>query len=573
MTMTRDERHAPRTIPNLTKIRWDQNLVRSIRSALFVNDLPEPVIPFLNDGWVLRADSMRGLPKTSDDLEQIVGVILPSNHEHLIRPKRDKLDEDTVFKDFTRRVEQYKKKSGDSKRASTVIAVALAELGWPVNLIIKVLNISRPTLNKWIYMHQEQRITEEEIELFSLFENRDKDSNLLFSFMFDFRTMNHRTRRSGLIFEKATMLPTEDTVQVMDALWRIAYRTRGSKSDYASRACAATLDIFIEMLLRRGVTALNLGRLLGVQHMAVLQRSRRSNDLYEQVETALDLDFGVTTLEHLSASVEAKHDKISKYTVTHKRSATDHRPAMLFQVRVSEPTDLNPVPTPNVSILSGKGSKETLDALLTLDDIPAYGSPTTVKQIDGELRAVMPNFATPNKVALFDYFESAEETLYTVHPLVNDTMSAAAFGATSLWYRDTTDPSTWISGEVQTEAMLLQATMTYDRERYGAGYGKTTYHWVPAEVLDLINVVPHTESDAVMQNLKDRDTRKNLTDAERDNVLDSLPSELKKLVLSWLAKAESEEGESILNRCLSKPGDVISEFDLPTTPISRKYRE
>lgn len=70
----------------------------------------------------------------------------------------------------------------------------------------------------------------------------------------------------------------------MRALWRVAYRVRGAKSSVEARNCAQTLDIIIELLLRRGVTALNISRILGIQHMAVTQRSKKSFDWFGSAE-------------------------------------------------------------------------------------------------------------------------------------------------------------------------------------------------------------------------------------------------------------------------------------------------
>ncbi|QGF20242.1 hypothetical protein SEA_SIXAMA_63 [Gordonia phage Sixama] len=568
-------------IPNLTKINWNQPLVESIRLSIYGNRLPVvyPIEP--GSGMPVDDEKLKLITRTPAGFKEIKSVCYVNSRMVAKVPEpKDEWTEVNLFMDVARAVERFRRTIGHLPRAGAILATVLTELGWPVHLVIKVLNTSRPTISRWIFLQQEETLTDAELDALH-------DSFVVgdFSYLLDFRTLAFRTKRTGLVFKKAVFLPNVAVYHFMQALWRIAYRTRGNKSGYEEMACAATLDIVIELLLRRGATALNIAKILGIQHMAVIQRNRKAQDVFGQVETTMGSPtfgsyFDGYSLSDMEEFVK-KHAPSSKdlgrvleYTSVDQRVFDEDEARMkafLLQVRTSQPTSSHPIPVPNVSVLAGKGYPDALPELKELDALPGYAVASYLDKMPFQYLPVSPNLYKSNQEALIDFYQDANDPPAGVHPLVNSSVAILGFDGIRSHYGAVVRPDKWKNGTLLTEHMLLQATMQYDRQKHGEGYGTTTYHWVPEEILDriMISTEDHARHymDSLPRSTPDSGERSQIT---VDYIRRFFPKHHLDLIDTWLEesdkrKAKDDNEKSLLWKCFYNPAEILDKYPAPTT--------
>lgn len=536
------------SIPNLTKTRWSQRLVETVRLHLWVGDIPAsyPVSSHENKQLPYSDIQLKSI-KTVYDFSKITQQSgLWQDYEPVSAPKpatKYDLDHD-AFAELVRRIGDFRTRISDQSRSGAVLSVLFTELDWPVHFVVKMLGISRPTISRWIFVHQNDPITEEELQAFhDCFVNDSR-----FTYLFDLRTVAFRSKRTGLTFKKATFLPNENLIFLMRALWRVAYRVRGEKSDRHSQECSKTFDMTIELLLRRGVTAQNIGRVLGIQHMAIIQRSRKSVDCYGAIEQTMN-----------------KFDsaRVDEYTVTSQRINSDddddfEMPAILLQARTALPTKSHPIPPSNVFVLCGKNSPSNLSDLEKFDSMPSYAFPSYVDDLPGRYSTAMPNLYSRNQHALVEYNLSSNPKLHSMSPLVN--ASIGILGFDGLRY-SSSRPDKWTSGKMLSEYLLLQATMNFDRDRYFHGFDAVTYHWIPGEITDIISIIPCASSDDI-EAIRDSETpNRELEDFEFNSLMDFFPAHHKNIITNWMTNSASPN--KLLEECFKNPYGIISRFSAP----------
>lgn len=568
----------PTTIPNLTHINWRQPLVSSVRIAISQNRLPAAYpVDHETEAHALYSDEMiKHFTRNQSNLNQIKAVRTVATRQVQHLPVPDKYSDPEVFLEVVRRLKRIHEAIKDKPRSGAIVAVLLIELGWPVHLVISALNTSRPTVNRWVFVNQELELTNSEIEIIAdaMF---PEDSE--FSALFDFRTLNFRLRRSGYAFKKAVFLPHAETVDFMRALWRVAYRTRGDKSKYTEYVCAQTLDVVVELLLRRGVTALNIAKILGVQHMAIIQRHRKAKDIYGSIEETLKLgDEPVTDFDR------ARLDRVKSYTsVTDYGSAFAARleTSLLLQVRTSAPTKYRTIPAPNVSVLCNKESfrDDFLDQLEDLDTLSGSAAHSVLESLPEPYGVVQAQIADRGLIEDRILSATAKETRYSREFFTSSTLSAALFDAPRLGYAGINYP--FDTSETRlTEYMLIQATMQYDRDRFGLGYSEPTFHWIPSSVFDLINIVPEDSAKEMIEELASREpTEGYMTNEYVDTLMTFFPEKLRSYLDTWLEHSQREMAEdakaagedspenSPLWKSIHCPSEVLAEYP---APVARK---
>ena len=565
--------------PNLTRLGWNQPLVESFRFALIESRI-DPAYPVkAKTGDAVNDIELKSIARSRDGIRAIEAErSLKYDLVSYAPVAESKIDPDPdIFLLMTRCVEKFRERIKDRNRAGAILAVALTELGWSVRLVVQTLNASRPTINKWVSTHSD-KLTDTEIAAL----NESFIAEGGFTYLFDLRLLIDRNKTSGLVFRKAVFVPSPELLMFTKALWRIAYRTRGVKSPYQEKVCAATLDIIIELLLRRGMTALNLAKMLGIQHMAVLQRNRKAKDYYGHVFELMSVEdtyggYFSQSLESLQEDITRRAPAMNKlaralhYTVVteHTHVAGDLQRAFLLRVRTREDNETSKsFPTPNVSILCDKASKDTEAELKNLDNVPVYAYMDLMNSIKRPYSISLPTFSQRkiNDLALTGW-----------SPLNDASLAVAMMDGLKYHLPGSSTPLNWDTGVLLSEYMLLQATGTYDRNRHGHGFGpdNTTYHWIPRHVLDtVIDIVPEdyaSESIEALAKIGEDGERINLTKLEVDSIMRFFPKAHQDLIEEWLTECtrrmteldKDTSGKSLLWKCLYTPSDILDTYDPP----------
>lgn len=548
------------TVPSLTHINWEQKLVESARIAISRNVLPV-VYPVALDGSTLSSDELKSITKDQKTMNLVRQTRRVTDRVFETLPKPDKYSEVRVTLDVVDRLRDFHKAIDDKTRSGAIVAVILTELGWPVQRVTSILNTSRPTVNRWVFTHQDTEITEKEIQTFA---DAMRPEGSTWSALLDFRTVEFRLRRSAMVFKKAVFLPSPEVAQFMRALWRVAYRTRGSKSKYSEYVCAQTLDIMVELLLRRGVTAQNIGHILGIQHMAVIQRHRRSKDVYGAIEETMRNGDAA-----LYAKDAARIETLKSYTAIKSYSsieAAEAEPSLLLQVRIAQPTKHRPIPAPNLSVLCDKYNSDEASKFVEFDKLPADKAYKQLDAVPSRYQLSKPVLHRDTVVAAITE-ATAASAKYSDELFSSATLGVALFDGMMLGYPNINYPKD-ITDTRLTEYMLLQATMQYDRDKFGYGYEQTRYHWLPESVLELIDIVPDDSSKDVLKELSDEDA---VIDIDTDRILDFFPVIHQNYIFTWMKYSDDEALEESsgkdphgpLWKCLHEPSTILKAYPAP----------
>ena len=470
----------------------------------------------------------------------------------------------------------------DRSRAGAIVSVLFAELGWQVRIIADVLNVSRPTVNKWVMTHVQEPLSEEDVELINKALSRTRSHIVLV----DVRNTDFRTRRSGLTWRKIVALPTPEVASIMRALWRVSYRARGSKSTREERVCSLLLDLMLDLLIRRGMTAQNIATVMGVTHRAVFARLERSEaldidtKLWSPAQHISPMIRGfVSSGDNVTESLYLDADVAKSRTVSHRANST----SVLLRVKTHAASAINPTPIVSVYALTiADGDSDRLASdLLDLD----YASPNelsaVIKKIArGSFRPVEvdndDNVAVKKIASALANVRRSPDDLST-SPDADEDVAAAMFGVDRYWFPSIEPRQNWKNGTVFTEALLIQATGQYDRDddnQSGTGrpgFGSVTYHWVPSTALDRLIHIGFR--DQITTEIDRAKTDVNPEDGMR--VLQSfLPPVVMKAVRTWLdetevaddyERSESLNGKSLLWSCVNDPRAVIELFAAPKT--------
>lgn len=605
------------SLVNLTKLNWSQPLVASLRLYLSLRTLPV-ALP-IYDG----RNGPSGSPLSDEDLKSVIDeAVAPDEESPSGEPERVRLAwrggiyetaETALLPTQTRLANVFADELDNRGRAGAILAILFTELGWPVKKISKALEVSRPTLNKWVMVHAGTALSANEFEiLLDLLESEVGAGDLgypapLQLALVDVRTELLRTKRSGLSWQKAAFLPSEEITDIVRALWAVSVRVRGEKSSTDDRMCSYALDMFIDLLLRRGVTAQNLGRIVGVTHAAVLHRWSRSRIRVEGDEygrdhwVSQDRIAGATGgFVPAGIDIDLMTKDLMGTTATHRRAADEHHEDMLFAVHTHEASDVNTQPLPNVyvlcavnglssiassSSLSPQVRAEVINRLYELDEAPTGDAMKAVRALAADYADVLrfeplrvstrllgTEFAIDDLILYLDSGGTRVDTL-PMSPMSDPVVLPALFDVDRYGFQQTTPHRQWTEGVVLSEVLLVQAVGQYDRnaesEAHGRpGFGQTSHHWVPAEAFGaIIDLVTHDQARERITHLQAAD--RTFAPEHLQRALERfLPDDARAALERWsreadFAGAESGEAKTVLRSCLTTPHEVVAKYSRP----------
>jgi hypothetical protein len=159
-------------------------------------------------------------------------------------------------------------KAGQMPELAARIAILIV-LGWKRSEIATGMGVSRVTVNNWLSTHTLGLKTYDDFSRFS-----DKDVLAPVTVKLSQKIASELTR---LNFKSDRFVVPPGFETPINALWRVAYKSRGSAAvDREVTVASDALDVLISLMLRRGVTNLAIARAAGVTHRAVLDRVIRA---------------------------------------------------------------------------------------------------------------------------------------------------------------------------------------------------------------------------------------------------------------------------------------------------------
>lgn len=610
------------SLVNLTKLSWSQPLVASVRLYIANGGIPIALPRHTGDGVVTDA------LYTDDQLKALIDITTlgDSDSEESLLLRLDWRDQEfTVESVELLEMQQtlalaLEDELGHRSRAGAILAVLLTELGWPVKKISKVLSVSRPTLNKWVMIHANAPLNQSEYDALigqihvpysgvgvPASSNTGQDVTMVGLALVDVRTEALRTKRSGLTWQKATFLPSAEIADIVRSLWSVSVRVRGDKSSVDDRMCSYALDMFIDILLRRGVTAQNLGRIVGVTHAAVLHRWTRSR-LWEDIEAAKtpwwvsptrigDAKEGYIPFDRTNA-IDPELIALQGNTSSNVRTPKDFTKDFLLSVNTHEASAINENPLPNVYVLCGTSqtndlARNVLSAeisydyvkdLYRLDDCPTGDAVKAVRSIvakyDDRIR-FEPILVSGNDSArlfsisdLLDRLDNGETQIHEVamSPLVDPVVIPALFDVDRYSFPGITDRRRWTNGVVLTETLLVQAVGQYNRDDKvegveRPGFGGTSHHWVPGEALGaMIDLYTHEQARDRVEELK-RTDREFETEHLWETITRFLPTNALEVLERWIGETDIAETvpptPTLLWKCLHTPREIAASYERP----------
>ena len=604
------------SLVNLTKLSWSQPLVASLRLYIANGGIPT-ALP-RDNGEETITDALY----TDDQLKALIDIT--------VLPQTASAESKTIRLDW--RGESFLVESasilamqqflaldleinlGNRSRSGAILAVLLTELGWPVKKISKVLAVSRPTLNKWVMIHANEPLSQDEYDILierihlDYVPHQDAAATPQVGLaLVDVRTEALRTKRSGLTWQKATFLPSAEIADIVRSLWSVSVRVRGDKSSVDDRMCSYALDMFIDILLRRGVTAQNLGRIVGVTHAAVLHRwtrARFSEDL-EFTTTPWwispteigDAKEGYIGFDRVSALGPELH-RLQLSTSSNIRYPKDFTKDFLLSVHTHKASAINQNPLPNVYVLCGTSqttelsrsvldaevSKDYINDLYKLDECPTGDAVKAMRSLvskhEDSLRfepILVSGNDTGRLFSISDLLlrlEGGETRIDQVQmsPLVDPVVMPALFDVDRYSFPGIVDRRRWTNGTVLTEVLLVQAVGQYNRDDkvegvIRPGFGGISHHWVPAEALGaMIDLYTHEQARDRVEELKKTDR----TFDEHhlwETVTRFLPKQALGVIERWVQETDLMETvpptPTLLWKCLHTPRDIVASYERP----------
>lgn len=496
---------------NLTKLSWDQPLVASVRILLACGRVPSYALVTADDVPYDDGEIRQFLSDVDGTAVDGVGEDVPS----VLARKLPDGDHD-----FLTDVRSYHRAFADAlyaalpsrSRAGAVMSVLFTELGWQVRTIAQILGVSRPTVNKWVMTHVSEPVSaSEEAAIVAAAAapctGSDADGTAGMALL-DVRTTEFRTRRSGLSWKKLVALPSPEIATVMRALWRVSYRSRGSKSTLEEQVCSWTLDLMLDLLMRRGMTAQNLSACMGVTHRAVFARFERSASVGEEApesrawapasEIARPVRCFVPKhleLPEQDSWLQADARLVQRTSVSHRVGKRGTGGDVLLHSRTHAATETNQSPVVNTYALTSPATvdSETLNKLVELDTCAPSEVLDVIAAAAGS-SGFVPLRASSDREALAAQCDTLLQRLRgaddgrdspVTAALQDPDLAAAVYGVDRYRYPSVTDRSEWRDGIVLTESLLVQATGQWDRDASlqdgtgRPGFGRSSHHWVP----------------------------------------------------------------------------------------------
>lgn len=581
------------SLVNLTKLSWRQPLVASTRLLLASGEIPARTLvrhdlsplddndirQFLSDYDVQRAETeadsagVEGENPQGDRKTPEIQAYVYSEHDGDYSPA------DGVFEAQKSFAEIMYSEFSDRSRAGAVMSVLFAELGWQVRVIADVLGVSRPTVNKWVMTHVDEPLSVEDTVAVNT------ALTVYPTALIDVRNTEFRTKRSGLTWRKVVAMPTPEIATMMRALWRVSYRARGAKSTREERVCSFLLDLMLDLLIRRGMTAQNIASVMGMTHRAIFARLERSEVLNTDSGLWMSAHHIAPMINGFAADGKSARDELFTDADALLDGTVSHRPngkSILLRVKTHAASAINPTPIVSVYALAAADRERSHLALdlLDLDHTSPNDLGSAVKKIArGKFRAAeLDDDLSETRAKICDVLDRVRDGSFfdsEESPAADENIAGEIFGTNKYWFPSTKSRSDWRDGTVFAEALMVQATGQYDRDDESQngtgrpGFGSVTYHWVPSSVLDRLVHIGFrdqiaTETAAARE---DRDS------ADSAAVLrEFLPPAVMRAVDEWLSETEAPgdyerpaefRGKSLLWTCLNRPTAVIGTFAAP----------
>jgi plasmid maintenance system antidote protein VapI len=582
---------------NLTKLTWDQPLVSSVRILLASGRIPSYAL--------VRADNTpyedNEIRQFTNEYDKSAGVdnaeapsvcirLLPDGQPDLVTDVRSyhRAYADAVYASFPSR-----------SRAGAVMSVLFTELGWQVRTIADILDVSRPTVNKWVMTHINEPVSEQEEALLNAAANvphtaSDTDGASGRALL-DVRTSDFRTKRSGLVLRKVVALPPQEIATAMRALWRVSYKSRGAKSTLEEQVCSWVLDLMLDLLLRRGMTAQNLAMCMGVTHRAVFARFERSmtvgenapegdgvwapvDDLVHAVRCFIPRDIAHSENETDDSWLYADARLLKRMTVCQRLRSQGTGGDILLQVKTHEATENNQSPVVNVYALTAPVNADVAK-LMKLDTCAPSAVMNVIKSAAGK-SGYEPVSISSDREKLIARCDKMLESLrqrksIPLNAALQDRdFAAAVYGVDRYWYPSVMPRSEWKNGNLFSEVLLMQATAQWNRDsddKDGTGrpgFGSVSYHWAPAWTTQHL-------VHASFRDHSDQDIDVVMTDKSDglDHALTIfLTPAIKDAIDKWLDETEQPDGydrpasfggKPLLWMCLNKPEIVLDMLSGP----------
>jgi hypothetical protein len=616
----------------LTRLSWSQPLAASIRLVLASNQIPVAAmvdgdgVPlddtairrFIAD-YTMCAEMLdrrdRGEEHASAWFDK--DIFDPVHVRHRARPDAPLADEPDETRSLAPVVEMLRtfvrayrdhRPGGDRSRPGAIAAVVLAELGWPVNCIADLLDVSRLTVSTWLGNHVDVAATADEIATFNEILVQSFDY-----FLLDLRTTDFLTRRTALSWRRVMMLPPSGIVHILSALARVSYRLRATSSEDKT-ACSELFDIMLDLLLRRGMKYLTLAQCLGMTHHAILERVDRSdtvgfadkhdpdvwNDWHELIAK---IDSGFAPFDQ---DLDADDYTLLTRTVTHIHSAQEPRPdrdqAVLVKVRTTPSIEKTAsgqerrgksAPSVSVYVLAAPDWDDLTDDELERMYLLDYAGTPAVERTMAQYcdKKFAPLALDRHRADTAERIEAMLARLRAapaapISPLTDSTVMAALYDVDRFGHPGIAPPSQWDEGIVQTEALLMEALNAGMRTPDGrprvdpveaaglSSEGVVTYHWLPAQVLadELIYLGFRERHELEMQKVV---REKAIEFPDQDEFYGGqlnhfLPPHVHERVLTWLKRFrdvhDPDFDAPVLWTCLFRPQVVTATYPVPRSP-------
>jgi hypothetical protein len=506
-------------------------------------------------------------------------------------------------------------------RALAVLAVIFLELGWRINHVIAITEMYEVAIGQCVQEELNHPLTDAEIAMVTaalhatpLAGNTDTNGGpldvTLPHSLIDVRTLSLRMAQSGLSWRKYLALPPPEIATIMRALARMNVYVRGQNSPWTSYTCSLAFDLMIDALKNRGVTGQNVARAVGQTHHAIAARLERSrvltsnpgfpnpldNNLRLPVEEIVPMTGGFLRAidPEAATSVPAtnpgvRREDLHHYTATH---SGNHTRAEWLLLRIGSPaaSDVNPLPFLGVSALSALDTHSTpvLAGLHELTSVNAAGIHEHLSGMDdGRFApvAIRGGSQTHTEACLnaLARVQCDNDGLGRVYPLAVAEIAARVYDIDRYSYPDVLDPSEWVNGEMYTEALLMQAVATYDRDEVNIpqgrpGFGTDSHHRVPTRGLgDLVTLANH-ERDQDAFDVLSKDVR--VSEGEFESALREFLSpalwdafqrwDYECRRDDWPARFAEFNGRSLLGMCLHNPNHVLGLESLPIQRTAKR---
>lgn len=249
------------------------------------------------------------------------------------------------------------------KKALAARVIINSELGWPVTEMSDMIGISRVSL----YSHLRD-LTRDQLA-------GAMDANVK-RVTLDFRSKQKRQDAHGVAFKMDKIVVPPEFHPTLNALARTAYHARGSAAagyDLKLACVNDCMDIYVSLLLRRGVTNMAIAHAVGMTHRAIIDRMNRARRR-AFVLTADETFYGDRDVKALDVSVSTDDPfwakaKTLDFVAVQSTASDDKTPRTWTRVLVNQRTG-----KPIVFRGSRKGTVDLSAGIFERDGILPEGS-------------------------------------------------------------------------------------------------------------------------------------------------------------------------------------------------------